>query len=246
MTTTPTPTTTTAKEQGWLRRAPLVAVVVAAVVGAVFLRDVLSFEALAAHREALIAFRDANYVATLAIFLLAYVAIVAFSVPGATVATLTGGFLFGVFPGVVWNVAAAGTGACLIFLAVRAGWGERLAAKMDAADGRMGRIKAGIDENQWSMLFLLRLLPLVPFFAANVIPALLGVRLSRFALTTYLGIVPGTLVYTAVGAGLGDVFDRGEVPDMGVILTPPILLPILGLSALAALPVAVKLWRGRR
>lgn len=241
MTTTPT-----AKGQGWLRRAPLVAVVVAALAGAVFLRDVLSFEVLAAHRETLVAFRDANYALTLAVFLLAYVAIVAFSVPGATVATLTGGFLFGVFPGVVWNVAAAGTGACLIFLAVRAGWGERLAAKMDAADGRMGRIKAGIDDNQWSMLFLLRLLPLVPFFAANVIPALLGVRLSRFAVTTYLGIIPGTLVYTAVGAGLGEVFDRGELPDLGVILTPPILLPILGLSALAALPVVVKLWRGRR
>jgi uncharacterized membrane protein YdjX (TVP38/TMEM64 family) len=229
-----------------LRRAPLVVVVLVAVAGAVFLRDAVGFDTLAAHREALIAFRDANYAATLAVFLLVYVALVAFSIPGATVATLTGGFLFGVFPGVVWNVAAAGTGACLIFLAVRTGWGEGLAARMDAADGRIGRIKAGIDENQWSMLFLLRFLPLVPFFAANVIPALLGVRLSRFAVTTYLGIIPGTLVYTAVGAGLGEVFDRGEMPDMGVILTPPILLPILGLSALAALPLVMKLWRGRK
>jgi uncharacterized membrane protein YdjX (TVP38/TMEM64 family) len=239
-------TTTGTDGGGWLRRLPLVFVVAATVAGAVVLRDTLSFETLAAHREALLAFRDAHYGATLAVFIAAYVLIVAFSVPGATVATLTGGFLFGVFPGVVWNVGAATVGACLIFMAVRAGWGERLAARLDAADGRLGRIKAGIDENQWSMLFLLRLLPVVPFFAANVIPALLGVTLLRFAVTTFLGIMPGTVVFTAVGAGLGEVFDAGEVPDMGVILTAPVLVPILGLCVLAALPMAMKWWRGRR
>jgi len=232
--------------RGWLRRLPLAILIVAAVAGAILLRDLVSFEALAAHRATLLALRDAHYGATLALFLVAYVGIVAFSVPGATVATLTGGFLFGVFPGVVWNVAAATAGACLIFLAVRAGWGERLAARLDAADGRIGRIKAGIDDNQWSMLFLLRLLPIVPFFAANVIPALLGVTLLRFVVTTFLGIMPGTAVLTAVGAGLGEVFDAGDMPDLGVFLTAPVLGPILGLCVLAALPIAVKWWRGRR
>jgi uncharacterized membrane protein YdjX (TVP38/TMEM64 family) len=233
-------------QQTWLRRLPLIVIIAGAITGAVLLRDVLTWEALAANREALIAFRDANYAATLAVFMGVYVVIVAFSVPGATVATLTGGFLFGIFPGTVWNVMAASAGACLIFLAVRAGWGEKLAARLDSADGRIGRIKAGIDGNQWSMLFLLRLLPLVPFFAANLIPALLGVPLWRFAVTTVLGIVPGTLVFTAVGAGLGEVFAAGEAPDLGVVFTPPILLPILGLCLLAALPILVKLVKGAR
>jgi uncharacterized membrane protein YdjX (TVP38/TMEM64 family) len=235
-----------AADRRWLRHLPLAVIVLGAVAGAVFLRDVLTYDTLAAHREALIAFRDANLGLTLTVFLAAYVAIVALSVPGATVATLTGGFLFGIFPGVVWNVGAAATGACLIFLAVRAGWGERLAERMDASDGRIKRIKEGIDANQWSMLFLLRLLPIVPFFAANLIPALLGVPLYRYAVTTVLGILPGTLVITAIGAGLGEVFDAGEAPDLGVIFTPPILLPILGLCVLAALPILMKLWRGRQ
>ena len=56
-------------------------------------------------------------------FVLAYVGIVAFSLPGATVATLTGGFLFGLFPGVFYNLAGATAGAVLLFLAARAGFG---------------------------------------------------------------------------------------------------------------------------
>ena len=109
----------------------------------------------------------------------------------------------------------------------------------------VGRIKAGLDENQWSMLFLLRLLPLVPFFAANLIPALLGVSLWRFAVTTFFGIIPAALVYTAIGAGLGEVFTAGKAPDLDVMFTPRVLLPILGLCLLAVLPVGVKWWRGR-
>lgn len=228
------------------RRLPLILIVVAAVAGAYFLRDYLSFDALRENREALLAFRDANYVLTVAIFIAAYVAIVAFSLPGASVATLTGGFLFSTFPGVLFNVTGATLGAVGIFLAVRWGLGERLAARMDAADGAVRRVKDGLDENQWSMLFLIRLVPAIPFFVANLIPALVGVPLSRFVVSTFLGIIPGGLVYTSVGAGLGEVFARGETPNLGIIFEPQILFPILGLCLLAALPIVIKAVRGKK
>lgn len=230
---------------GLMRHLPILAIALVAAVGAVALRDAASFETLRDNREALLGFRDANYALTVLAFVAAYVAIVAFSLPGATVATLTGGFLFGTFPGVVFNVGAATIGAVLIFLAARWGAGERLAARMDASDGLVKRIKAGIDANRWSMLFLIRLVPAVPFFVANLVPALVGVALVPFAVTTLLGIIPGALVYTSVGAGLGTVFAAGETPDLGIIFEPRILLPILGLCALAALPLALKAVRGR-
>ncbi|MDV7142570.1 TVP38/TMEM64 family protein [Tropicimonas sp. TH_r6] len=231
---------------GKARLLPLAVIGVAALAGAVLLRDVLSFESLAANREALLAFRDSHYLVTLLAFLAAYIAIVAFSLPGATVATLTGGFLFGTFPGVVFNVTAATLGAIVIFLAARWGLGERLAARMDASDGQVRRIKQGIDANQWEMLFLIRLVPVVPFFVANLVPALVGVPLTRFAISTFLGIIPGALVYTSVGAGLGEVLARGESPDLGVIFEPHILWPLLGLAALAALPMLLRAIRGRK
>ncbi len=231
---------------GKARLLPLAVIGIAALAGAVLLRDLLSFDSLAANREALLAFRDSHYLATLLVFLVAYVAIVAFSLPGATVATLTGGFLFGTFPGVVFNVAAATLGAIVIFLAARWGLGERLSARMDASDGQIRRIKQGIDANQWEMLFLIRLVPVVPFFVANLVPALVGVPLSRFAISTFFGVIPGALVYTSVGAGLGEVLARGESPDLGVIFEPHILLPLLGLAALAALPILLRAVRGRK
>lgn len=227
-----------------VRYVPITVILAVALIGAFTLRDYLGFEALRDNREALLAFRDANYLATVLVFIAVYIAIVAFSLPGATIATLTGGFLFATFPGALFNVIGASTGATLIFLAARWGLGARLGARMEAGEGTIKRIKDGIDSNQWSMLFLIRLVPAVPFFVANLLPAFLEVPLYRFVVSTFLGIIPGAVVYTSVGAGLGEVFARGESPDLGVIFEPAILLPILGLCALAALPLIVKALRG--
>lgn len=235
----PSDMTTRPKPQ-FVSKLPLIAIVVVALVGAFTLRDYLSFEALRDNREALLAFRDANYIGTVAVFMAVYIAIVAFSLPGATVATLTGGFLFATFPGALFNITAATIGATAIFVAARWGLGEKLAARMEASAGAVKKIKDGIDENQWSVLFLMRLVPAVPFFVANLIPALVGVPTRRFVISTFFGIIPGAVVYTSVGSGLGAVFASGETPNLGIIFEPHILLPILGLCALAALPLVLK------
>jgi uncharacterized membrane protein YdjX (TVP38/TMEM64 family) len=229
-----------------MRYAPLTIIITIAVVGAFFLRDYLSFDALRDNREALIAFRDSNFVLTVFAFMLAYVLIVTFSLPGALIATLTGGFLFGTGLGAAINVTAATMGATAIFLAAQMGLGDRLKARMDASEGMVAKIKKGLDENQWSMLFFIRLVPAVPFFVANLIPAFLGVALNRFVISTFIGIIPGSLVYTSVGAGLGEVFARGESPNLGIIFEPHILLPIIGLCLLSVLPVIIKAVSGKK
>ena len=221
---------------------PLLALGLAAVVAFWAFGDRLSFESLRESHAALEAWRDRAYPMAALVFVAAYAGIVALSLPGATVVTLTGGFLFGIWPGVVLNVTGATLGATLLFLAVRLGLGRALAARIDASEGRMARIKRGLDRNQWSMLFFIRLVPAIPFFAANLLPALLDVPLRRFAISTFFGILPGALVFTSVGAGLGRVLREGGTPDLSVIFAPHILLPLLGLAALSLLPV---LLRGR-
>lgn len=234
-------------EKSGLRRfLPLIVILLVALIGAFTLRDYLSFDALRDNREALIAFRDANFALTVLVFIAAYVAIVAFSLPGAAIATLTGGFLFGTGLGTIVNITGATSGAVLIFLAARMGLGDKLKERMDASDGLVAKIKKGIYENQWSMLFFIRLVPAVPFFVANLIPAFVGVPLYRFAISTFIGIIPGSLVYTSVGAGLGEVFAKGETPNLGIIFEPHILLPILGLTALSLLPIALKALTGKK
>ena len=237
---------TGAPRSGLQRYLPLIAIAVVAVIGAFTLRDYSSFDVLRDNREALLAFRDDNFLLTVLMFIAVYVAVVGFSLPGAVIVTLTGGFLFGTVLGTVFNVTGATLGAILIFLAARMGLGNRLKEKMDASDGMVAKIKKGIDENHWSMLFFIRLVPAVPFFVANLIPAFVGVPLFRFAVSTFLGIIPGSLVYTSVGAGLGEVFARGETPNLGIIFEPHILLPILGLTALSVLPVLIKAVTGKK
>ena len=122
-----TPPDPNAQKSGLRRRLPLILLVLGAVAGAVTLKDYLSFQTLADNREALIVFRDANYVGTVAVFVALYAIVVAFSLPGATVMTLTGGFLFATFPGALFNVTGATLGAIGIFLAARWGLGEQLA-----------------------------------------------------------------------------------------------------------------------
>jgi len=225
------------------RVVPFAAILVVAAVGFLFLRDYLTFDMLSRNQQSLLDLRDRNYGLAVISFLAVYVAIVSFSLPGATVASLTGGFLFGLFPGVVFNVLAATVGATVIFLAARMGLGEWLVRKMENAQGMMRQFNDGLRENELSFLFLIRLVPAVPFFVANLVPALVGVSAWRFVLTTFFGIMPGALVYTWIGAGLGSVFARGGRPDLGVMFEPRILAPILALCALALLPLAVRKMR---
>ncbi|MGR3562253.1 MAG: TVP38/TMEM64 family protein [Heliomarina sp.] len=229
---------------GWRRYIPIAIIAAVALIGAFTLRDYLSFETLRDNRESLLQFQRDNPLLLGAVFVAIYVTIVSFSLPGAAVASVTGGFLFGLPLGTALNVLSATIGASVIFLAARWGLGAALSAKIDASEGRLRRLREGLRENEISVMLLLRLVPAVPFFVANLLPALVGVRFANFFWTTALGIIPGALVFTSIGGGLGAVFDRGETPDLSLLWEPRIIGPILGLCALAALPMVIKAFRG--
>ena len=228
------------------RHLPLAVIMVVATVCFFTFADSLTFSAIKEHRQELILYRDTNYLLTSVVFMLAYIVIVSFSLPGATVASLTGGFLFGLFPGTLFNICSATIGATAIFIAVRMGLGEYLTRKVELGSPTVKRMRKRLKENEISILFLLRLIPAIPFFAANIIPALAGVNLPKFIFTTFFGIIPGTIIYTWVGAGLGEVFSGGETPDLGIIFEWYILGPILGLCVLATFPIVFKVISKRR
>ena len=229
-----------------IRHLPLLIVLSVAVIGAFTLRDYLSFETLRDNRESLLAYRDQNFLGLAVAFIGIYIVIVAFSLPGAAVASVTGGFLFGLFAGTIFNITAATIGAAAIFLAARWGLGEVLTAKLEASEGRMQAFKNGLRENEVSVLLLIRLVPAVPFFVANLLPALVGVKFRTFLWTTAVGIIPGGIVFTWIGVGVGEVFDRGGDPDLSLLWEPHIIGPILALSALAALPILINTLRGKK
>jgi uncharacterized membrane protein YdjX (TVP38/TMEM64 family) len=99
-------------------------------------------------------------------------------------------------------------------------------------------------------MLVLRLIPLFPFWLVNIVPGFLGVSLRNYVLGTFLGIIPGTLVFSSVGSGIGqilDEYDAGNPPNFtSIILEPQYILPIIGLVVLAMLPLAYKRIRGRK
>ncbi len=197
----------------------------------------LGVESLAAHREALDGMVRSRPIAAAAGFVAAYAAAVALSLPGAVFLTLAGGLLFGALWGTVLSVSGATLGAVLLFLAARHAFAEILARK---AGRLLQKVRPGLERDGFSYLLVLRLVPLFPFWLVNLAPALVGMRFAPFALGTLIGIVPATAVFAGLGAGLGEVLAAGGRPDLGVIFSPGVLLPLLGLALLSLLPLA---WR---
>jgi len=231
------------REQGaWKRWLPLGIIATGAALGTWMFGDYLSFEALRENREALLAWRDGNYPVAVLTYMAIYVAVVAFSLPGALVMTLTGGFLFGLVPGTIYTVTAATLGATCIFIAARTSLGATL---KERAGPWMGKFEKGFQENELSFLFLLRLVPAVPFFIANLLPAFFGVKLFTYVWTTFFGIAPGSAVYTSVGTGLGEILASGEDLSLDVFADPMVWGPFVGLIALALLPIVIKAVRGK-
>jgi uncharacterized membrane protein YdjX (TVP38/TMEM64 family) len=201
------------------------------------LQRYLTFDMLKAHRAELLDWVAARPLWAPLAYIVLYAVVVGFSLPGGAVLTMTGGFLFGALLGATYAVIGATIGAVVVFLAARTALGDALRAK---AGGAVKRMEEGFREDAFSYLLILRLVPLFPFFVVNLVPAFLGVSLRTYALATLIGIIPGALVYASVGNGLGAVFDAGETPDLHILFTAPILLPIAGLCVLALVPVAYK------
>ena len=228
----------------WKRVLPLVVLVL--LIGAAFAFRIdryLTLDALRDNRAALLAFVEVNGVLAACAFVLAYAAVVALSVPGAAIMTLAGGFLFGEVLGASLTVIGATLGATLLFLIARSAAGDFLRQR---AGPFLARMSEGFSKDAFFYLLFLRLVPAFPFWAVNLAPALLGMRFLPFVIATALGIIPGTVVYTAFGASLGHVFDAGGQVDLKTVFSPTLIAALIGLGVLALAPVVLKrLWEKR-
>ncbi len=196
-----------------------------------------NFEFLRSQSSFLQEFVTNHYLASMLIFIGAYIFITAFSLPIASLMTLVGGFLFGAYLGTLYTIISATIGAVLIFLAARYALSDWFGQKVE---GMLYRLKDGFNQNAFSYMLTLRLIPLFPFWVVNIVPSLLSVSLSVFALSTFIGIIPASFVFNLIGAGLGEIFTNNEAFSLSSVVTPKLLLALCGLGLLALLPV---LWK---
>lgn len=203
----------------------------------------ISFNSLREHRETLNGWVSAYPVLAPLVYMLLYIVVVAFSLPGGAVMTISGGFLFGALLGGGYAVLGATLGATALFLIAKTSIGDFLMTK---AGPGIHKLQAGFSDNAMSYMFVLRLVPIFPFFLVNLAPAFLGVSLRIYIIATFFGIMPATFVYALAGSGLGSVFDQDDEFSIGSILTPEMMAALGGLALLSLIPVVYKKFRKNR
>lgn len=230
----------------FVRLLPVAVIVLAlTLVFATGLQRYLSLDELQRRRGDLLGLVHAHPVQSTLAYMGLYLLVVALSLPGALIMTLSGGFLFGPIWGTAAAVVGASAGAVVMFLVARTALGDALRRRAEQSSGLLNKLERGIRENAFSALLIARLIPALPFWLVNVAAGLVKMPLRTYAVATVLGILPSTAIYAGIGTGLNRVFEQGGKPKLGMIFEPQVLAPLLGLAALSALPVLWKLWRTR-
>ena len=192
----------------------------------------LSFENLKKNTDTLQQFVGNDYVLSVIIFVVLYVMVTGFSIPGATILTLGAGFLFGAIFGTIYVNIGATTGAILAFIFSRymmGGWVQ------NKYQDKLVKFNKELEANGYGYLLTLRFIPLFPFFLINILAGLTKIPLKTFIWTTSLGILPGSFVYAFAGSQLACCIDSPKD-----IISGRTLIAFLLLGTFALLPVIVK------
>tara|TARA_B100000989_G_C19468600_1_gene439585 strand:- start:34 stop:777 length:744 start_codon:yes stop_codon:yes gene_type:complete len=203
------------------------------------LHRLITWETVAQNYSEISHFINQNYAASYFGFGLFYTAVVTFSLPIASFLTLAAGALLG-WPSIGLIVLAATAGASLLFIAARGLFRDVLRARSRPF---FDKLEAGFTQNAFGYLLFLRLLPVVPFWAVNILPAFSSMRLAQFICATAIGIIPGTSLYVSVGRGFDHILAQGETPNLADLNTPHIWLPLTGLALLALFPTLYRQFR---
>jgi len=177
------------------------------------------------------------------LFILAYIFIVALSIPIGSFVTMFGGYLFSPILGTIYVVIGATIGASIIFLAARYALSSFFRKK---AGSFIEKLQKGFQKNSINYLLFLRLVPLFPFWALNISLAFLNVTLFNYMWTCLVGIIPGTFIYASAGSGLGEILAMGGKVDITTIFNWKLRLALIGIALIVLLPVIYKKFHKRK
>jgi pyruvate/2-oxoglutarate dehydrogenase complex dihydrolipoamide dehydrogenase (E3) component/uncharacterized membrane protein YdjX (TVP38/TMEM64 family) len=175
-----------------------------------------------------------NRVLTQIGFFVLYVLITGASLPGATVLTLAGGAIFGLFTGLLLISFASTIGASIAFLVSRYLFRESVQSRFGSS---LKSINDGIDRDGPFYLFALRLVPAFPFFVINLVMGLTRLRLWTFFWVSQVGMLAGTAVYVNAGTQLAQIESASGIFSTGIIVSFVLLamLPFIAKKAITLL-----------
>lgn len=165
-------------------------------------------------------------------YTLLYLMLVIFGIPGGAVVSMAGGFLFGPWLGCLLSIIGATLGAVIIRFAIQYSFASHL---QRPAAGFYFRMREFFLKAPVFYLLLMRSTPFFPFMAVNIVASTTGIRLWTYVWTTFIGLIPETLVFTSIGSQIDGQLADGQLPGMNLLLAPEIYLPVLLLLSLAIL-----------
>ena len=183
---------------------------------------------------------DSNFFSACLIFILVYILAVIVVMPGAWLLTFSGGFFFGWIIGSFLTIIGATIGACILFILSKSILGKYLNKKIKNKKGVLANFEKNINDNAFNYLLFMRLMPLFPFVFVNIAPSLLGIGFFVFFITTFLGIIPATIIYSLLGSGASDIFVSGDLFHLKNLISYKIVIGLGGLSLLSLIPIIFK------
>ena len=133
------------------------------------------------------------------IYVSIYTLAAALSIPGAIILTIAGGAVFGLFWGTVLVSFSSTIGATIAFLITR--YFFRNSVRIRFGD-KLRTINDGIKKDGAFYLLTLRLVPIFPFFAINVLMALTPIKTHTFYIVSQIGMLLGTIIFVNAGTQL--------------------------------------------
>ena len=215
----------------------IVLLLIAAAIVAVFafdLHSLLTLDSLKSRLEQFREFQAESPFMVAGVFFAAYVAVTAFSIPGAAVMTLAAGALFGLLQGLIIVSFASTIGATLAFIGARYLLRDSVQAKFG---NRLKAINEGVEREGAFYLFTLRLVPVFPFFLINLLMGLTSMKAFTFFWVSQLGMLAGTVVYVNAGTELAKIDSLSGILSPGLILS----FVLLGIFPLIAKKVTDKI-----
>lgn len=204
-------------------RRKLGAIVIGAVIFGVIgvflfspLGDWLSIDQLKESRDSLAQMVHARPLLCVTGFFLLCVIATAACFPAAPILGVSGGALFGLWPGLFIVLAATSIGSTIAFFESRYSlrqWVQRRFAR------RVEAIDRGMEAHGGLYLLTLRLNPVVPYWLVNLAMGLTGIRLRTYVVLTIAGLVPATFIYVSAGTRLATLESAGDILSVNLIAT---------------------------
>lgn len=202
------------------------------------LRIPTSFEALKKLNALLQIYKTENYYRVLTSFVLIYLFLQAFSLPGSMYLSILAGAMFGVQVALPLVCLCVATGAMLCYM-MSCTLASTLVLQLPSLRNRLSewKMKISTKTNKFDLfayLVVVRISPLPPHWAVNLLAPHVGIPLGMFWLTTCLGILPVTLIHTQLGTTLDQMVGPEDLSFMNTknltglgLVAVGVMLPVL-------------------